>query len=170
MLNPQQHNSSEDDDEDSDWDSEPELEVARVQEAARLSRRVPSIHNKPTTATTNNNHQQHTAIATHFATNKSNGSEGGGTSPYYCQEIGPQLDLGYQWPQQPVYETKGFVKVNAGNIAMRQRQVDKILLTRRQKVINLIDFRIKTNINIHTIAIQEFSFINDSESKSYIQC
>lgn len=137
MLNPQQHNSYEDD-EDSDWDSEPELEVARVQEAARLSRRVPSIHSKPITTISNNNQQQHTAIAAHFATNKSKrpAGEEGGTSPYYCQEIGPQLDLGYQWPQQPIYETKGFVKVNAGNILVRQRQVDKILLTQRQKVTN----------------------------------
>ncbi|KAL7310138.1 hypothetical protein PS15m_010933 [Mucor circinelloides] len=121
----QQQNSSEDDDEDSDWDSEPELEVARVQEAARLSRRVPSIRNnsKSAMATT----YQHAPI-----TNQSK-SNGGGSSPFYCQEIGPQLDLGYQWPQQPLYETNGFVKVSAGNTSSRQRQVDRMLLARRQK-------------------------------------
>lgn len=122
----QQQNSSEDDDEDSDWDSEPELEVARVQEAARLSRRVPSIRNnsKSTMTTT----YQHAPI-----TNQPK-SNGGGSSPFYCQEIGPQLNLGYQWPQQPLYKTNGFVKVSAGNTSSRQRQVDRMLLARRQKV------------------------------------
>ncbi|KAF1801473.1 kinase-like domain-containing protein [Mucor lusitanicus] len=122
-----------DDDEDSDWDSEPELEVARVQEAARLSRRVPSIRNnsKSTTA-----HQQH-AATTHQSKSNSSGS----SSPFYCMEIGPQLDLGYQWPQQPLHETRGFVKVSPSNTSSRQRQVDRMLLARRQKsmTVNLKD-------------------------------
>ncbi|KAK4514116.1 uncharacterized protein ATC70_006124 [Mucor velutinosus] len=117
--------SSDDEDEDSDWDSEPELEMATVQEAARLSRRVPSIRNNSKSMTTQ---QQHVPI-THQS--KSNG--GGSSTPFYCQEIGPQLDLGYQWPQQPLHETKGFVKVSAGNTSSRQRRVDQMLLARRQK-------------------------------------
>ncbi|GAN10223.1 kinase-like protein [Mucor ambiguus] len=124
----QQQHSSEDDDEDSDWDSEPELEVARVQEAARLSRRVPSIRNNNKSIMTVTQQQQHVPT-----THQSKTSDGGSSSPFYCQEIGPQLDLGYQWPQQPLYETRGFVKVSPGNTSSRQRQVDRMLLARRQK-------------------------------------
>lgn len=125
MAHSHRQQNSSDDDEDSDWDSEPELEVARVQEAARLSRRVPSIRNSSKSAATATGHQQH-------APSKNNG--GGSSSPFYCQEIGPQLDLGYQWPQRPLHETRGFVKVSASNTSSRQRQVDRMLLARRQKV------------------------------------
>ncbi|CEP13096.1 hypothetical protein [Parasitella parasitica] len=125
----------EEEDDDSEWDSEPELEVATVQEAAKLSRLVPSIRNKPATHTAVNNHpQQHAVIATK--------SSGGGSSPYYCQEIGPQLDLGYQWPLQPVVEIKGFVKVSAGSTSARQRKVDRFLLTRRQKQNSLVSLTV----------------------------
>lgn len=104
-----------------------------MQEASRLSRRIPSIrkNNLVLNNKTNNHHQPHNNTATTSASTKSNGI---GASPYYCQEIGPQLDLGYQWPQRPVYEPKGFVKVLAGNTSTRQRQLDRQLLTRRQKV------------------------------------
>lgn len=33
-------------------------------------------------------------------------------SPYYCEEVGPQLDFGYQWPQSQQRESLGFVRVD----------------------------------------------------------
>jgi hypothetical protein len=58
------------------------------------------------------------------------------SSPYYCEEIGPQLDLGYQWPQPRVNSdlSKGFVRVSSVNTSLRQRLVDRQILTRRHKV------------------------------------
>lgn len=56
-------------------------------------------------------------------------------SLYYCQEIGPQLDLGYQWPQQqPMKAVQGFVKVSAANTHTRQKQIERKMLAKRQKV------------------------------------
>ncbi|KAI8061847.1 kinase-like domain-containing protein [Gilbertella persicaria] len=111
--------------EDSDWDSEPELEIVQIQEASRIHRRIPSIHrNKSTISKNSIQPQTNSKIA---------------SSPYYCEEICPQLDLGYQWPQTSydshnARKQKGFVRVTPSNTAMRQRQIDRLLLTRRDKI------------------------------------
>lgn len=86
---------------DSEWESESEV----VQEASRAQRRVASIRRA--------------------APKKSL------DSPYYCQEVGPQLDLGYQWPVQ---KKSGFVKVTPNNA--RQRQVEMWQLTKRQSIVS----------------------------------
>jgi hypothetical protein len=110
---------NDDDDDSDDWDSEPELEMARVQEAARLQRRVPSIKRSTNNPQAPQASQTPTSIS----------------SPYKCVEIGPQLDLGFQWPQQYVSSaSRGFVRASRENTSLRQRQVDRLLLTRRQKV------------------------------------
>ncbi|RCH89317.1 dual specificity protein kinase yak1 [Rhizopus stolonifer] len=111
--------------EDSDWDSEPELEIVQIQEALRIHRRIPSIHrNKSTISKNSIQPQTNSKIA---------------SSPYYCEEICPQLDFGYQWPQTSydshnARKQKGFVRVTPSNTAMRQRQIDRLLLTRRDKI------------------------------------
>lgn len=111
--------NSEEEDDDSDWDSEPELQLAQVQEAARITRRIPSIRRQKSTNTLSSNH----------TTTKAEGS------PYYCEEIGPQLDLGYQWPQDiQLKKSHGFVKVSPGSSAFRQRDIDRHMLAKRRKV------------------------------------
>lgn len=56
-------------------------------------------------------------------------------SLYSCQEIGPQLDLGYQWPQQqPIKAVQGFIKVSAANTHTRQKQIERKMLAKREKV------------------------------------
>lgn len=56
-------------------------------------------------------------------------------SPYYCQEVGPQLDLGFQWPTETLHRKgSGFIQVNSNNTSTRQKQLDKKQLTKRQKV------------------------------------
>ncbi|KAI8636801.1 kinase-like domain-containing protein [Parasitella parasitica] len=98
-----------------------------VQEAVKLSRIAPSIHNKLTTYSAVNSHRQQPAEI---------------ASPYYCQEVGPQLDLGYQWPLQLIVKIKGFEKASAGNRSSRQRKVDRFLLTRRQKQNSLVSLTV----------------------------
>lgn len=118
------NNDSEDEeDDDSDWDLEPELEIAKVQQASLLHRRIPSLRKQPPAVVN--------TIVNNAPAAKINGS------PYYCQEVGPQLDLGYQWPQdlQQFKRSQGFIKVSPGTNSSRQRDVDRRLLTNRHKVI-----------------------------------
>lgn len=128
-------------DEDSDdWDSEPELEIAQVQEAARLSRRIPSIRRQKSSITNKmNNASQPTQIAQQQQHQQQQPPRITDGSPYYCQVVGPQLDLGYQWPQPKdllSQKSHGFVTVSPGNNSSRQRNIDRRLLTRRQRVRN----------------------------------
>ncbi|RCH99151.1 dual specificity protein kinase yak1 [Rhizopus azygosporus] len=111
---------------DSDWDSEPELEVVAVQEASRIQRRMPSIRRKISKAKSISSNSSH-AITTSAKRD----------SPYYCEEIGPQLDLGYQWPQQ-AKAVKGFVKVTSENTYDRLKHVERKMLVKRQKNKSLI--------------------------------
>lgn len=121
-------------DEDSDdWDSEPELEIAQVQEAARLSRRIPSIRRQKSSIG-KNNHNNGLFSQSQQPTQPPRIVDG---SPYYCEVVGPQLDLGYQWPQQKDFSSQkshGFVKVSPGNSSARLREIDRRLLTKRQQV------------------------------------
>lgn len=113
-----QDESDDDDDDDSDWDLEPELEIAKVQQASLLHRRIPSLR------------KQQAPVVSQSTPSKPKGS-----SPYYCEEVGPQLDLGYQWPQDlSLQKSRGFRKVSPGNNISRQRDVDRRLLTNRHKV------------------------------------
>lgn len=123
---------SDEEDDDSDWDLEPELELVKVQQASLLHRRIPSLRKQlPAAVNTDVKNASPTKV---------NGS------PYYCEEVGPQLDLGYQWPQdyQKLRKSRGFVKVSSGNNASRQRDVDRQLLTNRNKVV--CDFVFVTHV------------------------
>ncbi|KAI9366533.1 kinase-like domain-containing protein [Pilaira anomala] len=109
------------DDDDSDWD-EPDLEIARAQQASLIQRTVPSLRKQ--TKPLNN------VVKDIPATKPEN-------SPYYCEEIGPQLNLGYQWPlDHQLKKSQGFVKVTPSNTSFRQRDIDRRLLTNRQKIKN----------------------------------
>ncbi|KAI7892183.1 kinase-like domain-containing protein [Mucor mucedo] len=114
----QDESDEDDDDEDSDWDLEPELEIAKVQQASLLHRRIPSLRKQP----------QVVPVVSHSAPSKPKGS-----SPYYCEEVGPQLDLGYQWPQDVYQKSRGFRKVSPRDNLSRQRDIDRRLLTNRHK-------------------------------------
>ncbi|KAI8379833.1 kinase-like domain-containing protein [Choanephora cucurbitarum] len=107
----------------SDWDSEPELEIVQIQEASRIPRKMPSIRSKRSAS---NDIQLQPKNTTN--------------SVYYCEEIGPRLDLGYQWPQKPFHQqtsidnqNKGFMKVSISNTHIRQNQVDRFMLAKRNK-------------------------------------
>ncbi|KAI8371841.1 kinase-like domain-containing protein [Blakeslea trispora] len=101
----------------SDWDSEPEIELVQLQEASRIRRKIPSIRDSRT--------------ASHARPKKSI------DSIYQCEEISPQLNLGYQWPQKPLHQQlehgRGFIKVSPSNTYLRQMQVDRQLLAKRNK-------------------------------------
>jgi hypothetical protein len=126
---------------DSDWDSEPELEVVAVQEASRIQRKMPSIRRKISKSKSISSNNSH-AITT--STKRD--------SPYYCEEIGPQLDLGYQWPQQNK-AVKGFVKVTSENTYDRLKHVERKMLVKRQKV-TLIKKGIEIELLKHTAHIE----------------
>ncbi|OBZ88315.1 Serine/threonine-protein kinase ppk15 [Choanephora cucurbitarum] len=107
----------------SDWDSEPELEIVQIQEASRIPRKMPSIRSK---RLANDNVQLQPKSTAN--------------SVYCCEEIGPRLDLGYQWPQKPFHQqtnidnqTKGFMKISISNTHIRQNQVDRFMLAKRNK-------------------------------------
>ncbi|GAA5813166.1 hypothetical protein MFLAVUS_006640 [Mucor flavus] len=91
-------NDNSDEDDDSDWD-EPDLEIVKVQQASLLHRRVPSIRKQLVSANAS------TIVARTPVAKVNN-------SPYYCEEIGPRLDLGYQWPLdlQQFKKSQGFIK------------------------------------------------------------
>lgn len=121
MKNIFQH--KEDEDDSSEWDSDDELKVAKVKEATRIQRKIPSIQRNMSQAS-----RKSSTFVRPVSTTR--------TGPlYYCQEIGPQLDLGYQWPQQqPMKAVQGFVKVSAANTHTRQKQIERKMLAKRQKV------------------------------------
>ncbi|RCH86407.1 dual specificity protein kinase yak1 [Rhizopus stolonifer] len=83
-------NSTFQDDDDDDSDSS--LELAQTKEASRIKLTIPSILKRE---------EQAQKMAA-----KKAASEG---RPFQCQEIGPQLDLGYQWPKENKV-SQGFVK------------------------------------------------------------
>ncbi|CEI94957.1 Putative Dual-specificity tyrosine-(Y)-phosphorylation regulated kinase [Rhizopus microsporus] len=143
---------------DSDWDSEPELEVVAVQEASRIQRRMPSIRRKISKAKSISSNSSH-AITT--STKRD--------SPYYCEEIGPQLDLGYQWPQQ-TKAVKGFVKVTSENTYDRLKHVERKMLVKRQKNRSLIQSLTVHIKEAYSDFNPSFTFDerNDNENFDYI--
>ncbi|KAG1374405.1 hypothetical protein G6F60_009529 [Rhizopus arrhizus] len=112
----------EDEDDSSEWDSDPELKIAQVKEATRIQRKIPSIQRNKSQAS-----RKSSTFVKSVSTAKSD-------SLYSCQEIGPQLDLGYQWPQQqPIKAVQGFIKVSAANTHTRQKQIERKMLAKREK-------------------------------------
>ncbi|KAI8973739.1 kinase-like domain-containing protein [Mycotypha africana] len=109
---------------ETDSDELEELEVAHLQEASRLYKSFPSISDN-------------------IRLKKKKDAPVTYSSPYYCQEVGPQLDLGYQWPMygqsmfqgQDSKKKSGFIHLRtSSDHAQRQKLVDRVLLSRKRQL------------------------------------